>query len=109
MWSKLKALLTNTWMNNVDYLAAMAHVGWACLIILGTALIASLNVHWMVGMSIGMVLFAGLKEYVYDANFELPKQTFADNTEDFVAYVVGVGLAWAIIGVTLARHMLLPA
>lgn len=99
MWSKISTWLTthSDFMNEVNYLAAMGHIGWACLIVLSTALMTSCNMRWCLGISAGMTIFAGCKEYLYDANFERPKQTFKDNTQDFVGYLGGIGLAWAVI------------
>jgi hypothetical protein len=39
---------------------------------------------------LGFVAMAALKEYVYDANFEVPHQTFLMNTADFLGYCVGI-------------------
>jgi hypothetical protein len=44
----------------------------------------------------GFVVAAALKEYVYDANFETPHQTFVMNTADFLGYCVGIGLGIAV-------------
>lgn len=97
----LAKYLTNEWMNETSFLAPMAHIGWAALIVLSVALLTSTNLKICAVVSAGLVVFAGLKEYVYDANFELPKQTFKDNTEDFVGYLGGLLLAWAVIGLQL--------
>ena len=37
-----------------------------------------------------LTLYAGLKEFWYDANYELPKQTTFDNVLDFSMYCVGM-------------------
>ena len=94
LWQRIKAALTNKWMSDVTYLAAMAHVGWACLIVL-TAYI--LHPSAAITTALGVMIFAALKEYVYDANFEIPKQTARDNTQDFLGYLGGVLLAALVL------------
>jgi hypothetical protein len=103
VWSKIGVWLTahSDFMNEVTYLAAMAHVGWACLIVLSAALFSALDMHWCIGVSIGMIVFGALKEYVYDAHFERPHQTFWMNTGDFIGYLGGIALAWTVISLTL--------
>lgn len=93
---KLKSAFTNTWMNDVTYLSAMAHSGWGALIVVSTALFsAAFKVR--LGITGGLVLYALVKEFAYDANFEVPKQSFWDNLEDFVEYLAGIALAWGLL------------
>jgi hypothetical protein len=101
----LSKYLTNEWMNEVSFLAPMAHIGWAALIVLATAILSGSNVKACGYASAGLTLFAALKEYVYDANFEIPKQTFRDNTEDFAGYLGGIALAWLIVVLHLHLHL----
>jgi hypothetical protein len=96
VWAWLKSKLTNTWMNNMDYGWFMAHSGWALSIFLTTALVSHESRAVLGWLSLGGVAAAALKEYVYDANFEIPKQTFADNTKDFLGYCAGITMGWAI-------------
>ena len=42
-----------------------------------------------VGVATGIVLTAAVKEFWFDARYEVPKQTFADNLEDFFGYFIG--------------------
>jgi hypothetical protein len=96
----LKTHLTNSWMNNNYFLAAMAHSGWSGLIIAcgGILTMAGLPNLMVVGaLSAGMVLFAAVKEFWYDANYELPKQTAFDNITDFLGYCAGVAIIWLVI------------
>jgi hypothetical protein len=105
----LKSHLTNSWMASNEFDAAMAHVGWACLITLAT-LVVTLAARapfpraalpacgWCSG---ALVVFALVKEYVYDANFEKPKQDFAENTRDVLGYLGGLALAWIVIGASM--------
>jgi hypothetical protein len=106
MWAKIKEWLTthSDFMNSVTFLAAMAHVGWACLIILSTALISSSNMHWCIGVSAFMFVFAAIKEFWYDMMFERPKQTWLDGIGDFVGYLSGIALAWVVMSITLCLH-----
>jgi hypothetical protein len=92
-----------------EFDATMAHVGWACLITLAT-LVVTLAARaplpraalpacgWCSG---ALVAFALVKEYVYDANFEEPKQDFAENTRDVLGYLGGLALAWIVIGASM--------
>jgi hypothetical protein len=86
-WLKLHS----SWMTSADYLSASAHVGWAMSIVLLAKVAFHTTLAVWLAFGLGM-LAAGLKEYVYDANFETPKQTFKDNTVDFLTYLAG-GLA----------------
>ena len=94
-WFKIK--LTNSWMNSVIYLAAMAHVGWAALLLLSVHILSARSTRADAWASGALLVFAVMKEFVYDANFEIPKQSFKDNAEDFLGYLGGVVLGWAII------------
>lgn len=46
---------------------------------------------WFLPLAISLAAF---KEYYLDARNEVPKQTFADNTEDFAGYMLGILLAF---------------
>lgn len=47
---------------------------------------------WLTALLI--TIYAGIKEYYFDARYEKnPPQTFKDNTEDFLGYVLGAWLA----------------
>lgn len=104
MWAKivawLKAHLSNSWMTNMDYGWFMAHSGWAALIIFASWTLF-LQPRVTTYTSVGLVIFAALKEYWYDATYESPKQTFKDNTEDFAGYCVGITVAWVVIAIKL--------
>jgi hypothetical protein len=43
------------------------------------------------------ILVAALKEFWYDKNYELPKQTTADNTLDFLMYFTGLVIGSLVI------------
>lgn len=91
------SILDNTWMNNINYLAAMAHIGWAALIIIVVGMFTKLSYKWM-GIATGAFIFlAAIKEFWYDAQFEIPMQTLADNTHDFIGYMAGLVLAWCVV------------
>jgi len=77
-------------MNNVQYLAACAHFFGAYSIVLTIAFVSKNN-GWrtiLVVLALGTIL-AGVKEFWYDMNYELPPQTLLYSTEDFVSYIVG--------------------
>jgi hypothetical protein len=86
----------NKWMNNVTYLAAMAHIGWAALILLTAAFFLS-TAFQLLGITTLFVMYAGVKEYWYDAHYELPVQTFKENTQDFMGYLGGLALGWIVL------------
>ena len=82
------------WKDNPNFNAQAAHfaVGY------GVAVTArwrfSRQLRWIAWAFVG---YAALKEFWYDANYEIPKQIFRDNLEDFAFYILGllVGLfAW---------------
>lgn len=86
----------NKWMNNVTYLAAMAHTGWACWPMLALHVLDGRRAHELIA-SVVLVLYAAAKEFFYDARYELPRQTTADNVGDFAGYCGGLALAWGVI------------
>jgi hypothetical protein len=106
MWSKIKAWLTthSDFMSSVTFLAAMAHVGWAFIIMLTPQFLFGVDVKLALWVSIALTAFAACKEYIYDANIEQPKQTFIMNTQDFCGYLGGIALGWIIIAVRLHLH-----
>lgn len=87
--------LKNSWMNDANVLAQIGHVLGGYGIVLTGAFWGN---QWVaLGLAGGTIAYAGVKEFWYDARFELPKQTAADNWLDFSMYCVGVaaGLASA--------------
>jgi hypothetical protein len=93
---EVQSPLTNSWMNSPIYLAAMAHIGWATLLILSCSMF--LHTHrWILLASFFLTLFAAIKEFWYDARYELPPQTTKDNVQDFLGYLGGIALAWLVI------------
>jgi VanZ family protein len=42
------------------------------------------------------VAYAAVKEYYFDARYEVPHQTFWDNTEDFIGYLLGAAVGCAV-------------
>ena len=90
----------NTWMNNPQYRAQVGHTlgGYALIVT-----VLALGHGWMpVLVTYGLgILAAAVKEFWYDARYELPRQTEEDNLIDFGFYVVGgtIGLgvcAWVL-------------
>ncbi len=84
-------LLNNSWMNNPNVIAQFGHAG----IPYGALLTLDKYNHstWFWALAAGMVVFAGVKEFWYDANYETPKQPFMNNMIDFSFYCLGVSLA----------------
>jgi uncharacterized membrane protein YedE/YeeE len=87
MWAKIQAWLK-------------AHI------LLSIALLTSVHLAWMGYATAGGVVAAALKEYWYDATYELPKQTFKDNTEDFLGYCAGMAVGWAVTLAGFVTHLL---
>jgi hypothetical protein len=87
-------------MNSPVFLAAMAHIGWAALLVLATSVFASPGV--CADVTLALVVYAALKEFWWDPSYELPKQTTKDNVGDFLGYVAGLLLAWLVIAAKLA-------
>ncbi len=95
MWQRIRGWLTNSWMNEVNFLAAMAHVGWACLLTLACSI--WFGSRGQLGASASLIVYAAIKEWGYDAHFELPPQTWRDNLQDFCGYLGGIALAALIL------------
>jgi len=83
MWKWFNTLIaSNTFSENMVHVAA----GYAA--VLTVAHFHGKKPKW----SLIFVGAAAVKEYGYDAHFELPKQSFAENTADFLGYCLGVSL-----------------
>jgi hypothetical protein len=77
-------------MNNPQYLAQVGHTLFGCLFMVLAAFFGGMKAAWI---ALPIVVVAALiKEFWYDATYELPKQTFADNAMDFGFYCLGAGL-----------------
>lgn len=95
MWQQIKQWLTNSWMAAPDFDAAMAHIGWAWATTLTFAYLGTLQAYYVaVGIFGGYAL---VKEYVYDANFEEPNQTFKMNTIDVITYAIGLAISGCVV------------
>jgi hypothetical protein len=86
--------LANTWMNNPQYLAQLGHSLGACLVMVVAGMFGGMFAAWIALPSI--VVAALIKEYWYDATYEVPTQTFADNTMDFGFFCLGAGVGLGI-------------
>lgn len=77
---------------NIQFVAFWAHFGVAALIVEHTP-----HHNLMVGV---VALLAGIKEFWYDAKYELnPPQTFLDNLTDWLGWTLG-----AVVALLLAAH-----
>ena len=83
-------------MSNTQFLAFMAHAGWAGFATLAVVVLHGTTTALLISTG-AWIVAAALKEYGYDARYELPKQTFAMNTQDFIGYCAGLVVAWIII------------
>lgn len=75
-------------MNNVTFLAQVGHFLAGYGIVLTGAFLSGRLVACL--LAVFLIAYAGVKEFYFDANFELPKQTAFDNWLDFSMYVFGV-------------------
>jgi hypothetical protein len=84
------------WMSDVQVLASGCHflMSFGPLVV-AAYLGASLLV--LKCLSGFVILFALVKEFLYDANFEVPHQTFQMNLEDFLGYCAGTAFAWGVV------------
>jgi hypothetical protein len=71
---------------NPTFIAFNAHC-WFAAFVVSQAL--ARGVHWYFVVPAAVVV-SGVKEYAFDAKNEVPKQTFWDNTQDFLGYMSGV-------------------
>lgn len=78
----------------------LAHVGWGALIVLACAAIFGKWITWYV--AILFMIYAAIKEFWYDQNYETPDER-GSNLVDFLFYGVGV-----IIGIILVYFSLIP-
>lgn len=87
---------------NPVFVAFMAHAGFGYAVVLTTWAAAG-GLHPALVAAAAMTLAAALKEFWFDARFEMhPRQTFKDDLIDFVGYATGVVLALAL-AVALGR------
>lgn len=89
LWLRARIAYAGT---NVQFLANVGHftVPWFVTSILYRFGWAHHGRWWVLGLT---VAYAAGKEYYFDARYEVPHQTFGDNTEDFLGYVAGAALA----------------
>ena len=88
--------MSNTWMNNSQYLAQVGHFFGAYFVIFTVAVFSvALGAGWvpvLIVLGTG-VITAAIKEFLYDMTQELPKQTWGDSLMDFGFYMLGGGVA----------------
>lgn len=95
--------LQNSWMDNPTFLAEMAHFAWAYGILL-TAALWSATRRQLVCLFLAFVVFAVVKEYWYDLNYEIPADSVSGSTLDFCVYMLGGLVALGVVW--LRRHRL---
>jgi hypothetical protein len=83
--------MNNSWMNNPNVLAQFGHAGIPYGMLLTLDKFHHNLLFWVVAL--GILAYAPIKEFWYDANYETPKQPFKNNLIDFSFYCLGVGLA----------------
>ena len=91
----------NKWMNDPQFLAQIGHfLGGGSIVILVVIFFGYAALPWAM---LGILVAAAVKEFFYDARWELPKQTFVMNLTDFAFYQLG-SIAGAGI-MMLAHHL----
>ena len=70
------------------FIAANAHCWFACVLV--TIALHHMETLIVVPVALGL---AALKEFWFDATYEVPTQTFFDNATDFAGYALGIGIA----------------
>jgi hypothetical protein len=86
----------NEWMNNATVLAQIGHF------LGGYTIITTWAFHggsWRAVVIVAgvVVVYAAVKEFFYDANYEIPHQTFWDNLLDFSFWCLGAAVG--VLGV----------
>ena len=83
MWKWFNTLIaSNTFSENVVHVLA----GYGA--VLTVARFGGRRLPWC----LTFLVLAAVKEYWYDENFEIPKQTELENTADFLGYILGIAL-----------------
>lgn len=85
------------WTDNPNFNAQAAHFGVGY----GAAMTATKFAHLslrLLAVSVIYIACTGLKEFVYDANFEIPPQSNIDNLIDFLYYTLGYTVG-TIVGI----------
>ena len=77
----------NSFMNDANYLAQVSHLFSAYAIVLTAGFFWGKLATALV-FAVGMILVS-FKEFWYDANYEVPKQTPINNWMDFAFYFAG--------------------
>lgn len=100
-WFRLPSWLQGgAWMSNTQVLASGCHFLVSSMpLVLALLFGASLHVFQL--MSVGIIAFGLCKEFIYDANWETPHQTFAMNLQDFLGYCAGTAFAWVVAAIHL--------
>ena len=76
---------------NIQFVAFVAHAAVAY-----AAILTFDDYAWQIAT--GFVLFAAVKEFWFDARYETdPPQTFDDNLQDFLGYVIGSVLGLIVV------------
>lgn len=86
---------TNKWMNNSTFLAQSAHFFGAYSTVMSSYVFGGKVAAIIVSGS--FIAAAAIKEFFYDAKYEIPTQTTFDNVLDFSSYMVGLGVALAVV------------
>jgi multisubunit Na+/H+ antiporter MnhB subunit len=98
-----KKILTNSWMNNADVLAQIGHSLAGYALMLTVAYFSNTSFLWLGIFASALTTYAAIKEFWYDANYEIPKQTNLDNITDFSFYCVGLVVGFGVAMIKLIK------
>ncbi len=99
----IKELLTNEWMNSSIVLAQIAHVLFSYATVMTVAYFTGTSLLALGITAAVVVAYAAVKEFWYDANFELPVQTAFDNWLDFSMFCLGLVLGFGVASIGLIK------
>lgn len=91
-------------MTSATFLAQMSHFLGGAVVILLTAIFSKGSLTASVCANCLVIIYVSIKEFWYDANFEEPKQTSADNRTDFIFYIIGLGVSDLIVFIAHLLH-----
>lgn len=92
----LKSLLKNKWMTNTTFITQAAHALLTAFAIIVCAYFTKGIVPPLIAAGVAFV-YAVVKEFIYDANEEVPVQTSFDNWLDFTFLCLGTAIGLGLV------------
>jgi len=97
LYHQLYRYFSNTWMCDPRFLSVSAHTWFGCSLVFIVAARIGPGAAWLT-LPI-LACCAAVKEFIYDAHFEIPQQTTRDGWEGFLSYIGG-----AVLGILLTTQ-----